>query len=82
MAFNLILQTIFDLIAAISCQNLSLFDTSIIDISVTLSNTFNLITPILICLVMISHPEVWQWFRKVSFRIFKINKNVNLNENG
>jgi hypothetical protein len=27
MACNLILQTAFDLIAAISCQNLSLFDT-------------------------------------------------------
>ena len=57
IAVNLILQTTCDLVAAISCQRTHIVS-NVIGISVTLSNTFTLATPIIICLVMFSHPEV------------------------
>ena len=68
ISINNLLLCICDLVSAINC--LSSNPDSSLKVFITISNTLNLINPIIIFTVVLMHPEVGRGFRKLLLKLF------------
>ena len=75
VSINLTLQTTCDMVAAVNCQKDSPND--YIEYFITLSNTFSMLTPVIICPVMFTHPDVKNGVHQLFLNWLGQNKNKN-----